>query len=112
MSAAAAALIWCPFPDAASARAATATLLAERLVACGNILPAMQSLFVWEDTVQSADEAGLLLKTSGSALDRAIARLAELHPYDTPAIIGWRADSAAAQTLAWLDGAVTGRISP
>ena len=43
-----AALIWCPFPDAESARVAIGTLLDERLIACGNMVPGVQSLFRWQ----------------------------------------------------------------
>jgi periplasmic divalent cation tolerance protein len=43
-----------------------------------------------------------LLKTNAAVLDRAITRLTELHPYDEPAILGWRCDAAAPGTAAWL----------
>ena len=35
-------------------------------------------------------------------LDQATARLAEIHPYETPAVLGWRTDTAAPATRAWL----------
>ena len=100
------ALIWCPFPDAATASATGRTLLDERLVACVNILPAMLSLFEWNGERGEATEAGALFKTDAALLDRAIARLAEEHPYDEPAILAWRADAATPGTAAWL-GALT-----
>ena len=96
------ALIWAPFADEASAAAAAAQLLDERLIACANILPPMRSLYTWQGERGEAVEVGVLFKTDGSALDRAIARLAEIHPYETPSIIGWRADVAARPTAQWL----------
>lgn len=98
------ALIWCPFPDAATASAAAAALLDERLIACANILPAMLSLFEWNGVREQASEAGVLFKTDGALLERAIARLAEEHPYDEPAILAWRCDAASPGTAAWLAG--------
>lgn len=98
------ALIWCPFPDAATAAATANLLLDERLVACANILPAMLSLFEWDGAREEASEAGALFKTDDALLDRAVARLAELHPYDEPAILGWRADATTPGTAAWLGG--------
>lgn len=98
------ALIWCPFPDAATAAATAKLLLDERLIACANILPAMLSLFEWNGTREEASEAGVLMKTDAVFLDRAIARLGELHPYDEPAILGWRCDASSAGTAAWLAG--------
>jgi periplasmic divalent cation tolerance protein len=100
------ALIWCPFPDAATAAAAANTLLDERLVGCANILPAMLSLFEWNGERGEAAEAGALFKTDAALLDRAIARLAEEHPYDEPAVLAWRCDASPPATAAWL-GALT-----
>jgi periplasmic divalent cation tolerance protein len=96
------ALIWCPFADAASAEAAAHQLLDEGLVACANILPPMRSLFAWNGERGEAVEVGVLLKTDAGLLERATERLAEIHPYDTPAVLGWRADAVPAATADWL----------
>lgn len=96
------ALIWCPFPDPHSARAAAETLLDERLIACANIFPQMRSLYQWQGERGEAEEVGVLLKTGAALLDRAVARLDALHPYDCPAILGWRCDAAGAASRAWL----------
>lgn len=108
MADAGAALIWCPFGSAEEAREVAATLLEERLVACANILPAITSLFLWEGKIEGAQEAGALFKTDARLLEQATRRLAQLHSYDTPAIIGWRADAAPEATCAWLGGLVSG----
>lgn len=106
MNDAAPALIWCPFGSVEDARAAAATLVTERLVACANILPQIVSVFAWQGAVQEEQEVGMLCKTQLRLLAPAIARLAQLHPYDTPAILGWKADEAPPATLAWLEGAL------
>ena len=98
------ALIWCPFPDAASAAAIANVLLDERLVACVNILPGMLSMFEWNGERSEASEAGALFKTDIALLPRALARLEEEHPYDEPAIVAWHADAASPGTVAWLGG--------
>ena len=100
------ALIWCPFADEASAEAAANQLLDEGLVACANILAPMRSLYIWQGERGEAVEVGVLFKTDASALDRATARLAEIHPYDTPAVLGWRTDTAAKPTVEWLRASV------
>lgn len=98
-----AALAWPPFPDEAAARAAVQTLLEERLIACANILPPMTSVFEWEGKLDESSEVGVLFKTSAALLEPLVERLGECHPYDTPAVIGWRCDAAAPATLAWLE---------
>jgi periplasmic divalent cation tolerance protein len=103
-----AALVWCPFPDAQSARVAADALLDEGLIACANILGAVESRFVWEGARATGSEVGVLFKTTAERLDDLVGRLGELHPYDTPAIIGWNADAAHPATLVWLTATVSG----
>ena len=97
-----AALIWCPFPDEESAAAIASTLLDEGLIACANLLPAIRSLYVWKGERGDAREVGALLKTRADRLEAVVARLVELHPYETPAAVAWRCDAAAPATLDWL----------
>ena len=102
------ALIWSPFGDAASAEVAARQLLDEGLVACANILPPMRSLYVWQDEFGEGSEVAALFKTDASLLERATERLAEIHPYATPAVLGWRADAVPTPTAEWL-GALANR---
>jgi periplasmic divalent cation tolerance protein len=102
MSKAGAALAWCPFPDEASAAMVAEVLLDEGLVACANLLPAVRSLYRWRGERGESGEAGALFKTTAALLDRTVARIAELHPYETPAVVGWRCETAAPATVAWL----------
>ena len=99
-----AALIYCPFPDRDCARIVAGQLLDEKLIACANIFGEVESLFIWEGKRDTAIEVGALLKTDAALLDQAIDRLGELHPYDTPAVMGWRCDSVASPTREWLSG--------
>ena len=102
-----AALIWCPFPDESAARAAVGVLLDERLIACANLVPGVESLFAWRGERSETRETGALFKTTAARLNEAMRRLAELHPYETPAITGWTV-GADAGTLAWLQGEASG----
>jgi len=97
-----AALVWCPFPDASSARTAARTLLGERLIACANILGTIESHFIWQGAHTSAAETAVLFKTTTQLLTTVVERLGSLHPYDTPAILAWSCDAAHPATLAWL----------
>lgn len=106
-----AALIWCPFGDVESAEAAAGQLLEERLIACANILPAVRSLYRWNGERGKGSEVAVLFKTRADLLDAAVARLEALHPYDAPAISGWRCDAAGVATLGWL-GAECGPLLP
>jgi len=102
-----AALIWCPFPDADSARAAADALLDDALIACANIMGAIESRFVWDGARATGSEVGVLFKTTAARLEDVIERLGELHPYDTPAILGWQVDETHPATFGWLTGSVS-----
>lgn len=103
------ALLWSTFSDEASAEAAASRLLDEGLIACANILPPMRSLYVWRGERGEAREVGALFKTDAALLDRATVRLAEIHPYEAPAVLGWRVDSAAHATRDWLGALASGK---
>ena len=97
-----AALIWCPFGDEDSAAQVASALLDEGLIACANIMPAIRSLYIWQGERGDARETGVLFKTTAALLDQTVARLEALHPYDAPAICGWRCDAAGEATKGWL----------
>jgi periplasmic divalent cation tolerance protein len=100
------ALAYAPFPDRDTAREVAGTLLAEKLIACANIIGAVESVFEWEGERASEEEVGVLFKTTAATLDALIERLGELHPYDTPAILGWHCDTGHPATLDWLGATV------
>jgi periplasmic divalent cation tolerance protein len=97
-----AALIWCPFANEADAEKVADRLLEEGLIVCANILPGVRSLYVWKGERGDARELACLFKTRADLLEAAVARIAALHPYEIPAVLGWRCDNAAPATLEWL----------
>lgn len=96
------ALAWCPFPDRESARVAASQLLDEKLIGCANILGEIEALFEWNGVRGSGQEVAVLMKTNTTLLPDMTQRLGELHPYETPAILGWQCDAAHPSTTAWL----------
>ena len=96
------ALIYCPFPDEGAAAAIGRQLIEDELVACVNIGQPVRSIFAWEGKIDEGTEIPALFKTSSAKLEQAICRLEDLHPYDTPAIMGWHCDAAGAATEEWL----------
>lgn len=77
-------------------------LIGEGLVACINVGGAIRSLYAWQGEIHDGTEVAAILKTDPSLLSAAIARLEHLHPYDSPAILGWQCDAAGSATQAWL----------
>lgn len=62
-------------------------LVAERLVACVNVLGGATSVFRWEGEVQEAAEVVLVAKTRASLVAAVVARVRELHSYSCPCVL-------------------------
>lgn len=80
------------------------TLVQEDLAACVQMGAAVRSWYRWQGEVQDAPEVPLLLKVRHDRLDACLGRLEALHPYDTPEILAWPAEHAAAGYLSWAYG--------
>ena len=89
------------FDSAEVAEDVARVMLGERLVACANIHAPCQSLYHWEGEVARSEEIPVLFKLPADGIDAASARLAELHPYNTPAIVIWAAETTP-DYAAWL----------
>ena len=89
------------FPDAAVARNAVRTLVEERLIACGNIIPGIESIYEWKGTLETSAEVMVVCKTTLSSAPDAMARLRALHPYEVPEILQIPVSAGWPDYLAW-----------
>jgi periplasmic divalent cation tolerance protein len=95
-------LVLTTLPDADAAAAFARTLVAERLAACVNVLPPMQSIYRWKGETEEAREHQLLIKTSAARLDSLQRRVTELHPYDVPELLVMEVAQVAESYGRWL----------
>jgi periplasmic divalent cation tolerance protein len=63
------------------------TLVGDRLAACVNLLPAMDSIYRWEGQVEHETERQVIIKTSRDRIVALWDRVRELHPYEVPEFI-------------------------
>jgi periplasmic divalent cation tolerance protein len=89
-------------PDAEVARTLARTLVEERLIACANVLPPVQSIYRWQGRVEEAAEVLLVLKTVQDRLPALVGRVKELHPYQVPEIIALPVEAALPAYAAWI----------
>ena len=99
-------LVFCTFPDEETAARTVRTLVEEKLIACGNLLPGVRSIYAWEGRMEDTPEVLAVLKTAGPAYAKLEKRLLKLHPYDTPEIVALEAGAAAKAYAAWVKAAV------
>jgi periplasmic divalent cation tolerance protein len=74
-------------PDQETAERLVRTLVDERLVACGNIVPGLVSIYHWQGQVHRDGEVLIILKTAENNVARLTQRVPELHPYEVPELL-------------------------
>ena len=99
-------IVFTTFANADDAARVVRVLVEERLVACGNLLPGVRSLYRWEGKIADQAEVMVLMKTRKQDWTALMSRLHELHPYRTPECIAVRIASGAPAYLAWLETAL------
>jgi len=74
----------------------------ERLAACANIFPGVQSVYRWQGKVERAEECALVIKTTAEGFAALEARVKELHSYECPCIVAWPVVAGNAEYLEWV----------
>lgn len=100
-------LIYTTWPDAASAEAAARVLVAEKLVACANILGEATAIYAWQDKIEQETECPMLLKTRRARVDAVKETVKRLHAYDVPAIAVLPIEDGEPEFLAWIGAQTT-----
>ena len=78
-------------------------LVGEGLAACVNILPAVRSVYRWQDAVQSDDEVLLIIKSARTQYSQIERRIGELHSYELPEIVAVPIVTGSSKYLQWLN---------
>jgi periplasmic divalent cation tolerance protein len=95
-------LAFCTCPDAGTATRIAQALVDERLAACVNVLPGVQSVYRWQGAVERADEVLLLIKTRAGRLSALSARIQALHPNELPEVVAVEAAGGLPAYLQWV----------
>ena len=90
------------FPEIETARRIAQQLVTENLAACANTIPALESIYRWQDKIENAQEVLGLFKTTATCYGAFQERLQALHPYDVPEIICLRIEDGLPEYLRWV----------
>jgi periplasmic divalent cation tolerance protein len=89
-------------PSAEVAESLVGQLVEERLIACGNLVPGLLSIYRWQDEIAREPEVLVLMKTPTGRVSALFDRLAALHPYDVPEMIAVPVDAASRAYAEWV----------
>lgn len=98
--------VYAVFANAEEAERIGRTAIEERLAACVNILGPTRSIYRWKGKIEAAEEVAAIFKTHHWRADALIARIAELHSYDVPAIASWPIDKILGSYADWVEDTV------
>jgi periplasmic divalent cation tolerance protein len=87
-------------------------LVEERLAACVNVLPEMDSFFRWRGAVERDQERQVIIKTTAARLSDLERRLHELHPYELPEFLVLSVEQGSEAYLRWLTASTSLEAEP
>jgi len=74
-----------------------------KLAACVNIVPRIESIYRWQDKVESATEWLLVIKTEAKAFERLRDSIKELHSYELPECVMVEVADGSKEYLGWIE---------
>ena len=89
-------------PSAEVAATIARAVVEERLAACGNVLPAVRSIYRWQGKVLDEAEVLLILKTQRRRFPELRDRILALHPYEVPEVLALPVEAGSDAYLDWI----------
>lgn len=83
-------------------------LLTERLIACANMIPQIESRYWWKGKIDTSKECLLIAKSDISKLSSIIELVKKIHSYEVPEIISLPIIGGNSEYLKWIDREING----
>lgn len=93
-------------PDMETARMLARAALEEKLAACANIIPNVESHYWWQGKIEQSAEALIVFKTTAANREGLQRCVLAKHPYDTAEFITLPVTGGGAKYLDWLRASV------
>ena len=84
------------------AREMATAIVEERLAACINIVPRIDSVYWWDDKIETDTESLMIIKTTAARMQELIEYIEENHPYDLPEVLALPLVAGLAEYVAWI----------
>ena len=83
-------------------------LVNRKLAACVQVLPEMQSIYLWKGEVERAREVLMIAKTTSVKFEGLQSQVRAMHSYETPEIIALPIVAGSEDYLKWLTSSFEG----
>lgn len=100
-------MVICSCPDKDTANSIAENIVAQRLAACVNVLPMVESIYHWQGAIESAQESLLMIKTRKDKFLSLQATICSMHPYEVPEIIALDIEQGFPDYLHWISQCLT-----
>ena len=81
-------------------------LVQERLAACVNIFDRMNSIYIWEGTLQHDAETVMIAKTVKAKVPAIIETVRQMHSYECPCVLALPVADGNPDFMGWIAGQV------
>lgn len=89
-----------------AARNLAKRLLDEKLIACCNLVPQIESLYIWGDKLQQDQEVLMIIKTRKECTNNIVTLVNKEHGYSVPEVIFTDIITGSQQYLNWINDVV------
>lgn len=93
----------CTAPDTIVAEDLAEKIVQQSLAACVNIVPAITSVYLWQEDIEKDAEALMIIKTEADLMADLEELLEQEHPYEVFELISCNIEQASAAYLEWLN---------
>jgi periplasmic divalent cation tolerance protein len=95
-------IVLCTAGSEDEARKIARHLVEQRLAACVNIVPRMESIYRWQGKLESSEEWLLLIKTTVDRFPAVRDAIRDLHSYELPECIAISIEDGSSGYLEWI----------
>lgn len=92
------------FPSEDLAKTTARVLVAEKLIACANILPSHTAIYEWQGRIHQDSECAVIFKTSKAKRAALKERIRGIHPNQIPALVFVKIEDGLPDFLNWIYG--------
>lgn len=95
-------LVYITTSNTEEAKTLSKILLEKKLIACSNILPQMNSFYMWEEKTESSEESVLILKSFKDKYSEIEKVVLENHSYEIPCLLTIKLENVNKKYLEWM----------